>query len=249
MANAVCRKAATVSFWDGYAPWYKLWMEHARYHERILEVLFARVEPGWKILDVGCGNGVLSLPLSGMGCDVTALEPSIGMRSLFFAEAFSRDIDRVAIDERRWEDVWHDDFPDHDLIVACNSLHLTSLGFDAALEKVFRANPRRIFVVTETAPGIDLPVSREGYRTVVEEDYEIESSFAYHAWDEAFAHAAFKRGRPLTLVEEFELQDRLTERDGHLWMKDTGTVAMRWWERRGSDVRFPSDFQGRVRHV
>ena len=24
----ICRRAATVHFWDGYAPWYKLWREH-----------------------------------------------------------------------------------------------------------------------------------------------------------------------------------------------------------------------------
>ena len=78
-----------------------------------------------------------------MGCSVTALEPSIGMRSLLYAEAFSRDIDRVTVDDRRWEDVWHDDFLDHDLIVACNSRHLTTLGFDTALEKNFRASPTR----------------------------------------------------------------------------------------------------------
>ena len=236
MRNAVCRKAATVSFWDGYAPWYQLWIEHNRYHDRMLDVLFARAEPGWKVLDVGCGNGVLSLPLCGMGCEVTALEPSVGMRSLLYAEAFSRDIDRVMVDERRWEDVWHDDFLGHDLIVACNSLHLTTLGFDAALDKIFRASPKRVFVVTETAPGYDLLIEREGYDTVVEQTCEIESSFGYHAWDQAFAHAAFKKGRPLTIVEEFDLRDRLTERDDHLWLRDTGTVAMRWWERQSDSA-------------
>jgi len=41
------------------------------------------VEPGWKVLDIGAGNGVLSLPLCAIGCEVTALEPSWGMRSLF----------------------------------------------------------------------------------------------------------------------------------------------------------------------
>ena len=194
MGNAVCRKAARVSFWDGYAPWYKLWMEHNRYHDRILDVLFARAEPGWKVLDIGCGNGVLSLPLCGMGCEVTALEPSIGMRSLFYQEAFRRDIDRVKVDERRWEEVWHDDFFEHDLIVACNSLHLTTLGFDTALEKIFRASPKRIFVVSETYPGLDLPTTYGEYDAVIEQTYEIESSFGYHDWDEAFAHAAFKKG-------------------------------------------------------
>ncbi len=50
MANTLCKKAATVSFWDGYAPWYKLWMDHNRYHNRIIEVLTTMVEPGWRVL-------------------------------------------------------------------------------------------------------------------------------------------------------------------------------------------------------
>lgn len=37
MPETVYRKAATVEFWDGYAPWYKLWMEHHNYHSRIPE--------------------------------------------------------------------------------------------------------------------------------------------------------------------------------------------------------------------
>ena len=78
MANTVCSRTASVKFWDGYAPWLKLWIEHNRYHDRIIELLTSMVEPGWKVLDIGAGNGVLSLPLSAIGCAVTAIEPSTG---------------------------------------------------------------------------------------------------------------------------------------------------------------------------
>ena len=83
-----CRKAASLSFWDGYAPWYRLWMEHTGYHNRIIEALTDMVRPGWKVLDIGAGNGVLSLPLAAIECEVTALEPSIGMRTLLYEETF-----------------------------------------------------------------------------------------------------------------------------------------------------------------
>jgi hypothetical protein len=39
MAKTICKKAASVPFWDGYAPWYKLWMEHKKYHDRIIHAL------------------------------------------------------------------------------------------------------------------------------------------------------------------------------------------------------------------
>jgi hypothetical protein len=46
MSEIVCRRAATAGFRDGYAPWYKLWMEHNHYHNRIIEMLTTIIEPG-----------------------------------------------------------------------------------------------------------------------------------------------------------------------------------------------------------
>ena len=63
MERAICKRVATVRFWDGYARWYKLWMEHTQYHQRIIEVLLAMTEKDWRVLDIGAGNGILSIPL------------------------------------------------------------------------------------------------------------------------------------------------------------------------------------------
>lgn len=95
--------AKDVAFWDGYAKWYKLWIEHNNYHDRIIEVITTMVKPGWRVLDIGAGKGGLSLPLCAIGCDVTAIEPSRGMRNLFYEEDFKRGIDWVNVDERRRE--------------------------------------------------------------------------------------------------------------------------------------------------
>lgn len=48
MEKNICKRAATIQFWDGYAKWYKLWIEHNNYHDRIIEVLTTMVEPGVK---------------------------------------------------------------------------------------------------------------------------------------------------------------------------------------------------------
>ena len=106
MEKVLCAHATDVSYWDGYSQWYKLWFEHNNYHDEVLETLMEMVKPGWKVLDVGAGNGVLSLPLCAIGCEVSALEPSAGMRKLLNKEAYSRGIDWIRVDNRRWEEFY-----------------------------------------------------------------------------------------------------------------------------------------------
>ncbi|MEW6067168.1 MAG: class I SAM-dependent methyltransferase [Nitrospirota bacterium] len=229
--KTICRRAATVQFWDSYARWYKLWMAHNNYHGRIIEVLTTMVKPGWKVLDIGAGNGVLALPLSAVGCDVTALEPSTGMRSLLYEEAFGRGIDWITVDERRWEDIPCFELKDYDLIMACNSLHLTEMGFAQAIEKTFYAKPKNIFVVTELgSPEIKVKWQYGDYKMVFTKCYETESSFAYHTMDEVFEHWSYKKGRMLYPDEEQDIKSMLTIEDCHLWIKDTAYVGMYWWE-------------------
>jgi len=105
MEKAACIHAADVSYWDGYSQWYQSWYEHNDYHHGILETLMEMVRPGWKVLDIGAGNGVLSLPLCAIGCEVRALEPSAGMRNLLHQETAKRDIHWIRVDHRRWEDI------------------------------------------------------------------------------------------------------------------------------------------------
>ena len=152
MEGTICKKAATVGFWDGYARWYKLWMDHTRYHERIIGPLLAMTDRGWRVLAVGAGNGILSIPLYIRGCEVTSLEPSIGMRNLLYEEAFKNRIDGLTVDDRIWEEVPCFEYLDYDLILACNTLHLTQIGFEEALAKVFRAGPAHVLLVSEAGP-------------------------------------------------------------------------------------------------
>jgi ubiquinone/menaquinone biosynthesis C-methylase UbiE len=206
-------------------------MEHNRYHDGILDVLLTRVEPKWKVLDIGGGSGVLSMPLCAIGCDVTVLEPSIGMRNLLYEEAFKRGIDWLNVDERKWEDIPAYHYQNLDLIVACNSLHLTKPGFEDALERIFLLKPKQVFLITECCDGIVVKWAYEDYTLRFTQWYETESSFAYHHMDEALEHWAFKKGRMPLPEEESAIRGKLTYRDDHLWMQDIATVGMFWWER------------------
>ena len=231
MGKTFCKKAATVQFWDSYAKWYKLWMEHNNYHDRIIEILTTMVKPGWKVLDIGAGNGILSLPLCAIGCDVTVLEPSTGMRNLLLEEAFRRGIYWIKIDERRWEDIPCFELKDYDLIMACNSLHLTEIGFEDAIKKIFRANPKNVFVITEFGPPeIKIKWQYGDHTMLFKKCYEAENSFAYHTMDEVFEHWSFKKGRMLYPDEKMHIKSKVVFKDGHLWIKDNAYIGMYWWK-------------------
>jgi len=231
MANTVCSRTASITFWDGYAPWYKLWMEHNHYHNRIIETLTTMIEPGWKVLDIGSGNGVLSLPLCALGCEVTSLEPSIGMRNLLLEEAMQRGIDWISIDDRRWEDIPSFDFADYDLVMACNSLHLTGSGFEQSLRKTFKTGAKNVFVVTEHLPEIKIPWQFGDYSMLFTKSYETESSFAYHQMAEVLDHHTYKKGGLLSTHEELDLKARLCFENNHLCIKDNANIGMYWWQK------------------
>jgi SAM-dependent methyltransferase len=206
-------------------------MEHNRYHDRIIGMLTENVEPGWSVLDIGSGNGVLSLPLCAIGCEVTALEPSIGMRNLLFAEAFARGMDWLKVDARTWEQVPLHSYRNFNLIMACNSLHLTEQGLAPSLNRIFQFKPRQVFLVSELYPGLEALPEREDYTLRFTEHFETESSFAYHYIGEVLDHWAFKKGGKLTEQEMRDITAILSYQDDHLWIKDSATVAMYWWER------------------
>jgi len=237
MNEAVCRKVATVAFWEGYAKWYKLWLDHTDYHKPIVELLAEMVEPGWRVLDIGAGSGVLAFPLAQTGCEVTALEPSLLMRSFLFTEMFKRHTDRVEVDDSRWEDVSLAGYPHFDLVLSCNSLHLTTLGFEAALDKVFASDPARALVVTEHVPGMAMRFAYKSHVVAFARSYMTNSSFAYHHLHEVFDHQEYKKGRDLTIEEKAALARRVVIRDDHLWLEDQARVGMYWFNRRGRDSR------------
>jgi len=220
---------ASVGFWDSYARWYKLWIEHTHYHARIIEVLKAMTRPAWKVLDIGAGNGILSIPLYVRGCEVTALEPSVGMRNLLYEEAFKNRIDGLNVDDRIWEEVPCYEYSDYDLIIACNTLHLTTMGFEKALEKIFRTRPQNIFLITEMEPPeIQKKWLDRAYSNVFSKSFDVDNPYAYHHFDEMVKHWAFIKGKSPRPDEIADLKKKVVLKDGHLWIEYTSRVLMYW---------------------
>jgi 2-polyprenyl-3-methyl-5-hydroxy-6-metoxy-1,4-benzoquinol methylase len=92
-----------LSFWDIFAPWYEKWLSRGSYHQPLIKELSSIIEPGWRVLDIGAATGVLSLPLSALGCTVEAVEPSEGMRRIFNKKLTGFGVRDIDISPERWE--------------------------------------------------------------------------------------------------------------------------------------------------
>lgn len=232
MEGLLCHTAATVDYWDGNARWHKLWVEHNTYHNRIIQALTAFVQPGWKVLDIGAGNGILSLPLCAIGCRVTALEPSAGMRNLLHGESQRRGIDTISVDTRKWEDVPENQLHGYDLILACNSLHVMQIGFSAAVEKIFSTGARNVFIASEMClREIMEKRTYQDYTVAFQKNFLTESSHVYHCQEEALEHWSFRRGRVPDPIERNAIRSELIFEEGHIWSKGVAYVNMHWWKR------------------
>jgi SAM-dependent methyltransferase len=226
-AEIVAPAVRTVAYWDEYAPWYRLWLEHTEYHRGIKDRLAGITRPGWKVLDIGGGSGVLAVPLARIGCRVTVVEPSEAMRAYLRDEIVRAGVPAVRVVPAPWEAVAVADVSGFDLALACNSLHLTGLGPRGGLERILAAGPERIFVASE----LDIPLPREdggeaGYVVAGRGSFLAENSFRYHSREEALSHLALKAKHGQDRPTEKDFLESLVREDGHYVRKRWATV--RW---------------------
>ena len=228
---------ATVRYWEACAPWYQLWIEHNNYHRTVLNVLSDIVRPGWRVLDIGGGNGRLAASLSKLGCRTLLLEPSRAMRDLFSLEAYRQDVDGVEVESRRWEDIPLSQIRGFDLILACNSLHVMSWSFRQALTKVFSVDARHVIVVAEEpyARGLN-GWNLQGYELARSQRTDLSSSWVYHNRSQALDHAVFLKGTYFNSSETEVLFSNLIFENGHYWLKESARIHLNWW--RNTDQGF-----------
>lgn len=111
---------------------------------------FMELRPGESVLDIGCGNGALTLPLAEAGHPVTAVDFSPKMLERLEADAHSRQLDNIRIIEASWEDNWSaEGIGIADVALASRSLGVRDLAL--ALDKLNDTTKRRVCVSIPTS--------------------------------------------------------------------------------------------------
>lgn len=218
--NLLTRRGDT-TFWDSFAPWYEKWLIRGTYHQPVIKDLLGMIEPGWRVLDIGAGTGVLSLPVAAPGIAVHALEPSAGMREILRTKAHGTSLKILPL---RWEDYQADD--SFDLIVACNSLHLTSGGIMGGMHKVFASGPSLVCLATEINQDIfidfkQVDALQKSHEFLSIRVYRTDSSFHFTDMEEAEQLQKF-------LNQHFTL----TQKEDKFVAADSTDIAVVWWEKK-----------------
>jgi SAM-dependent methyltransferase len=126
-------KSKSAAEWDKKAAGFAKRTRDSIYTDHFIRLLAP--DPQWSVLDIGCGPGTLSLPLSPLVGRITAIDYSQGMLDVL-AEKISEDnIKNITSHCLSWTDDWQQsDIGVHDVAIASRSLAVHDLGL--ALEKL-----------------------------------------------------------------------------------------------------------------
>ena len=146
------------SMWDAMAPRYAHKLQRSGYLAQLIERL--DLQPGETVFDMGCGPGVLAIPLAQAGHDVFCVEFSDGMLAELDAAIREAGVtDKVHVFKRAWQEDWGG-LPVAD--VAISSRSMTTSDFADAGAKL-ESKARHRVVVTLSAgetPWFDMRLRR-----------------------------------------------------------------------------------------
>lgn len=152
-------------YWSKRAKSFPVTGQHSTYARDFLAL--ADVQPGERVLDMGCGTGALATPLARAGHEVVAADFAQGMLDVLrqdLAENAPEARDRVDVKLLSWTDDWDAaGLGENSVDVALSSRSLVTPDIAQSLEKLCRAARRRVCVTlpTELSPRLDGSLLRE----------------------------------------------------------------------------------------
>lgn len=135
--------------------------QHNSYgHDVLFGMSFEYVNPRERILDMGIGTGLASLPFAKAGLKVHGCDGSAEMLKVCEAKAFAKDL--KVIDLQNIPLPYADGFFDH--VVCCGVLHFFDDMAAIVKEVVRMIKPKGIFTFTVAAPSVDEAAVMDDHR-------------------------------------------------------------------------------------
>lgn len=268
-----------VGYWNDERDAERYWRE-AQEHDfgRIGKTLKSLdISRSSRVLDIGAGPGVLTIPLAHRIKHVTAVEPSPGMMSVLQRKVRQFSLNNVRCIHKRWEevDVEEDLSPPYDLVVASFALGMLDLA--SALEKMQRVAGRCVCIYWfagepswdvhfrnlttllhgtdyHPMPGCDVLFNvlyqMKIYPCLLTFPYTQTRKFA--SLEEAVDHYAPKYraadGRQKGLLRDY-LREVLEAENGFYLMRHNATCAKIWWHTQTAEASLKRGATGRLRHL
>ena len=107
--------------WDKAAAGFKKRAKKDDYHELLFSKLI--LDENDSVLDLGCGEGSITLPLARKVRKVTGVDSSVKMLELLNERADDEGIDNVETILKPLEDITYDEVGPHDVVLASRSLN------------------------------------------------------------------------------------------------------------------------------
>jgi len=133
--------------WNSIAPQFNEWMDKDDYPAEFISKI--KIEPNDTVLDVGCGNGAITIPLAQKARSVTALDSST--RMLEFLGKKADHPSNIHMINKGLEEVDAQEIGYHDVVVASRSLNGIA-DIQAQLEKLDRIARKYVYI---TLWGVD----------------------------------------------------------------------------------------------
>lgn len=219
-----------------------------------------KIDPSFRVLDIGAGPGTLAIPLAGIVRHVTAVEPSSGMLECLHGHMREKQIINITTLQKKWEDV--DPATDltgpYDVVVASYSLGVPDLR--AALEKMDSVSGKYAYIfwfadmmsprlqnyceIWEKLFGV--PPERRHTPNIIfnllnqmgiyanVEITRTDHATRFSDLDEAVADQRYDLGltdeRQVSVLTKF-LERTLIREDGHVVLKRNSYHVKIWWEK------------------